>query len=337
MAPRNKKKAPREKTKLESALEFARVAQIDKPTDMLYQSHCRIANGELTAFDGILCVGHPVDEDFHICPHTYRLHDAIKRCKDTLSLTQLDDATLSVKSGRFRANVQCLNLASIPHQMPDPKQGVITDAIRAGFEKLNPIVKGKADTVVYASLLLQNYSMIATNGHVALEYWHGINLPNGLAIPKEAINAVLKIPEKLTGIGVSPRTVTFWFEGDKWLRTQLWDAEWPDVEGRVFANGDHTRAKELPPNFFEAVTAVAPFCGDSETIYIGGTGVSSTVDPENGASYEIEGLPDSLIFNPAYLMVMDKLNAKVDLEGVNNITFFWAENIRGAIMQKVRR
>lgn len=333
MAPRKRAATEKEpQLSLAAALEFIKHAQADKTNDLVAKTHCRLAGNYAVAFDGVLAMGHPIEEDLATCPHTFRLIDALSRCKKAVSITQLDGETLIIKSGSFRVVIPCLNPAAMPYAVPDPRAGDITDDLKAGFAALSGIVSGTGQTVIESSLLLNNGSMIATDRHIMLEYWHGINLPNGLAIPKQAIQAVTKIKHALVGIGVSDRTVTFHYDNGAWLRTQLYNDPWPDVHS-VLNRGDAHAATKLPPAFYDAVEAVAPFSASGE-VYFTDKGLASHNSDAAGATYDLDGLPSGLCFNAKYLLTMKDVATRVDLVGVNGISFFYGNRMRGAISQR---
>lgn len=333
MAPRKRTtKAKEPQSSLAKALDFIKVAQVDKATDLQTKSHCRLASGYAVAFDGVLALGHPIDEELNLCPHTYRLIDALKRCKQALSITQLEGDKLVIKSGGFRAVIPCLNPAALPYAGPDVKAGTIDETIKEGFALLNPIISGTAATTLEASLLLQNNSMVATDRQVMLEYWHGINLPDGLAVPKQAVTAVCKINLPLIGIGVSNTTVTFHYEGGAWLRTNLYADKWPDI-GRVLNNGDHTKAAPIPPALFDAVDAVASFSPDGAIHTFDGYIGSHNTDVA-GATYELEGITPGLCFSHKHIKALKDVATSIDMVGVNGITYFYGERTRGAVAQR---
>ena len=330
--PRKATKEKEPKLGLAAALDFIKLAQADKSNDLAAKTHCRLQGGYAVAFDGVLAMGHPIEEELAVCPHTYRLIDALSRCKKAMSVTQLDGEKLVIKSGNFRVVIPCLNPAAIPYAVPDPRAGDLTDELINGFAALNPVVTGNGQTVVESSLLVNNGSMVATDRMIMLEYWHGINLPDGLAIPKVAVAAVLKIRHKLVGVGVSDRTVTFHYENGAWLRTQLYAEPWPDVYS-VLNRGDPHTATELPEAFFDAVDAVAPF-NEGGSIYTTDSGLASHHTEGAGATYAVGGVPAGLSFTAKYLQMMKGYAKRVDLVGSNGISFFYGDRVRGAIAQR---
>lgn len=334
MAPRKRTAKEKEpKLSLAVALDFIKVAQTDKLGDTINKSHCRIAQGYAVASDNVITAGHPVEEEVNVCPHTFRLLDAIKRCKKAVSITQLDAEQLVIKSGNFRAVIPCLNPAALPYSTPDLRAGTISDVIREGFEMLNPLVSGTGATTVEASLLLNNNSMVATDRTVMVEFWHGIALPDGLAIPKQAVTALCKIKQPLVGIGVSDRSVTFHYDNGAWFKTQLYAEPWPDI-AHIINGGDPHNTPAIPPAFFEAVDAVVSHSRDGGVYSRDGHLASHNTDAA-GATYEIKGVPPGLCYGGKALLAVKNIATHFDFTGNGKgVSYFFGTNARGAIVQR---
>lgn len=331
--PRSKAKEKPPQSSLAVAIEFIKAAQVNKDTDVAHMSHCRIANGFAVAFDGVVAMGHPVEEvDLSLCPQTHKLGAALSRCKSALSITQMANNSLSIRSGSFRAVIPCLNPAALPFAGPDPRVGDLTPDIQEGFALLNPIIRGAGTTVVESSLLLNNNSMVATDRNIMVEYWHGVNLPDGLVIPKVAVTAVARIKSPPVGIGVGHRTVTFWYDNGAWLRTQLYGEEWPDIK-RVIDRGDKHACNPPPPAMYEAVAATLPHSADG-AVHFTDKGVASHSVADVGSSYELGGLPSGVAFSGALLLEVEKYANVVDLAGVGGVSYFFGDRTRGALAQR---
>lgn len=328
-----KKKTNKEELpKLLVALEFVKAAQEANSSKGEHYTHCRLANGYVMAFNGIIAIGHPIDEELMVCPHTFRLIEAIKRCKSAMSITQLDDTTLTIKAGRFRAVIPCLNLAALPYAQPDPHVRDADDDLKEGFALLNPLVTGAGKTTVEASILFRNNSMIATDRRIMMEYWHGIDVPGAISVPKVALNTIAKIPYKLVGIGGSMNTLTFHFEGGAWMRTQLYPEPWPDVDA-LLNKGDHYNAGPVPEIIYEAVEAVAPHC-DTGAVYFKDGLVASHQADNVGATFEMEGVPSGLILAPDLIKKIEGKATKLDMVGHSGAVYFWGDKLRGLITKR---
>lgn len=321
------KKTKQEPLKLLQALDFVALAQRDAGAP--HQTHVALTHNTAIATDGVLSAGIIIDESIEAVPHTATFVKALKKCEGVLQLTQLDSGRLSVKAGKFRALVPCVPGSTLPGIAPDPYAGVLNENIRKGFERLAPFVVENSQRVVMASVLLRANTMVATNGHVLLEYWHGIDLPPNLIIPKLFINAVLKTRKAIVGFGFSPTSFTIYFEDNSWLKTQLYKEKWPDTDALMAR--PHT-PQPLPENFFEAVTAVASFSTDNR-IRIRPGKVQSHATEAEGATHECEGLFASITLNAKHLSMLEGTVASMDLVGNSGASYFYGENLRGAVSQ----
>lgn len=329
MAPRGKRAKAADKTSASSALinalKFVAVAQ--KDIGQPYQTHVRLADNFAVAFDGTVAAGHKIEEDIKACPHTLRLLDALAKCGESLSITQLDGDKLAIKSDKFKAYVSCVSDAILMPTLPDPPCAVIDDRLKAGFEAVSVLASDNSQHVVTASILLQANSMLATDRHLMLEYWHGIDLPPGLAIPKAGVNALLKVNKPLARFGFSERSVTFYFEDGSWVRSQLYSEPWPDVSRILNVTSNPW---PIPETLFKAVDAVAPF-SENGAVYFGPNVIRSHASDGIGASYEVNGIPAGPIFRAKHLKIIEPYVKTIDFIGRNGISYFFGESLRGAI------
>lgn len=115
-APRSK---PVEtKSSLLQALEFCAVVAEKLGTP--YETHIGLRANWAIAFNGIVAAGAPISEDIVCHPHTLLLVEALSKCSEGFSLTQLDNSRLAVKSGKFKAIVPCLDPNLMQNVAPDP-------------------------------------------------------------------------------------------------------------------------------------------------------------------------------------------------------------------------
>ena len=307
------------------ALKFVSAAQ-KKAGNVPYQTHCVFYGGFVTAFDGTLTIGHPIAEDINACPNTMLLLSALLKCGQTLSITQLDSGRLSVKSEKFKALVPCEKFDGMPYVGPDVQCAVIDERIKTGFELVSPLANETAQRTALAAILLQANSTAATNGHVLLEYWHGIDLPPNILLPKPAVKAIVATDKKLVGFGFSDNSATFFFEDKSYIKTQLFQDTYPDISKVLDAPSNPW---PLPEGFYTAVDTLESFT-ETGLLYFGPASMRSHYDANEGASYEITGLPENAIFNAEYLQMIRPGFVKVDFQ--KDRALFFAENMRGAIM-----
>lgn len=325
---------------LAKALTFVS-AGIEKGVEV-YKSHARIVNGYIVTFNGVMCVGHPIEENelAMVCPHIPTLITAINKSGKKLSLAVNDKGHLQVTGENIRAIVPCVPPGDMPPVMPDVKVAELSDTIKDGFKALLPLVAEEADRIHEMTILLRASSMIAVNGQVMFEYWHGIDLPPGLAIFKNAAKTVATTPEKLVGFGWTPgRTVTFWFEGGAFVQTALGDGGWPDIDS-VFANTTGEPVA-LPPGFFDGIEAVAPFSVDGAVHFDNDKVRSGYANygpdgPVYGATYDVPGMVAKHAFSVKHLKLIKAVCDKLDYWSNEERALFYGPVANGETMPKIR-
>lgn len=328
---------------LAKALTFVS-AGIDEGVET-YKSHARIVNGYIVTFNGLMCVGHPIEETelAAVCPHIPTLITAINKSGKKLSMAVNDKGNLQVTGENIRAIVPCVPPADMPSIMPDIKVAELSDTIKEGFKALLPLVAEDADRIHEMTILLRANTMVAVNGQVMFEYYHGIDLPPGLAIFKNAAKSVATTPEKLVGFGWTPgRTVTFWFEGGAFIQSSLGDGGWPNVDD-VFARTIGEPA-DLPPGFFEGIEAVASFSADGaihfDTDKVRSGYANYRKDGEDGpvygATYDVPGLVAKHAFSAKHMKLIKAVCAKIDYWSNEDRALFYGPIANGEDHAKIR-
>lgn len=308
-----------------SALKFVGAVTKDEgtPNEVCVHLH----NGWVTAFNGIIAAGHKIEEQIFAAPNNKLLIEALSKCGENLSITQLDNNRLSIKSDKFKAIVPCIDPTLLSVPIPDMPIGIVNADLTFAMNAVSVLVDDESDRIITASILLQSGSCVASTGSVLFECWHGIDLPT-LAIPKAIIQPLIKCGKKLVQFGFSQGSVTFYFEDESWLRTQLMAGEWPDVKKIL---DQKTNQWPLPQDFYKALDAVAPFA--NEVVYFEKDIMRSHSTEGIGASYEVTGLPQGLVFSIKQLMMIKQHVKTIDfhVNGHMPMTIFYGDKFRGAI------
>lgn len=315
------------------ALKFVSVAQ--KLSQIPFSDYCFIGNRRVVAFDGLLAAGAIVDNDLSACPHSQTLLTALQKCGAALAITQLASGKLSIKSGSFKAAVNC----SQPDQMasppePDAPIAPLGDSFKEAVSALAWIVAEKGDRFIECSMLFRQNTAIATDGKVAQEYWHGWNMPE-IVLPYTAAIAVVKSGKTLKAFGYSGYTITFWFEDDSWIKSQLYLDKYPNVD-KVLENP--CVPQPIPEGFEEALKSVADFTGQEGSVIFDSVGIRTSAEDNNGAEYEIGGFPNAC-FNIEYLQSIASFAKSADFkvaasyisEGGSGALAFFGDKTRGAL------
>lgn len=338
-----KKRNPRKKAgsqaseALLKALNFVGGA-VDTNSLSEFAKHVRISNGWVVAYDGQLAAGHPIEADFSACPHWGRLHHALNKAGNTLSLSLNDGGRLMVSSGPLRAVVPCLPPDTLPPAFPDAPIASIDDRLRVGFETVLKLAKDDAETVYESSVLLRANTVVGCNGSLSLEYWHGIDLPPGLAIPQRAAKMLAKL-EGMVQFGFTwGRSATFHFEGGGWVRTQLYQDEWPNIDAAL--NVPAHNLVEIP-ELFDALSAIEAFSEDGAVHFHEGKlkstyAASNDEGPVYGAAYDIPGLQPGTSLSAKLLKLAKPAAHLIDYQtNPEHVVFVnAADMVRGVLMKR---
>lgn len=309
---------------LVAALSFLKLGQKDTGVAD-YQTHVNMFNGYAVTFDGIIAAGIKLGEEINAVCSTNELIAALKQCGEAYSITHTEGGKLSIKSGKFRALVKTIDPKGMPTIEPDMPVALIDDRLKTALDALNWIVEEQGDRVHLASFLLRPGSLMATNGRVAAEYWHGIDLPPNIVIPKPFASAIIRAEKPLAKFGFSSRSITVWFEDESFIRTQLFEDQWPDIYKLLNVPSE---PKPVPPGMFDAIRVVKPFSEDM--VYLNGGHVASHPFEGEGAVYEIAGLPDGPAYIIENILGIEPICETIDFSGSHHL--FFGKNVRGVII-----
>ena len=334
--PRKAKAAPKAAEKLLEAISFVEGATDDAQD---FMQHVRIAGGWMVAFDGSIAAGHPVEEDLTVCPHLKRLKEAVGRAGATLALSVGDNGRLGVTGDKARFTVPCLPGASLYSVMPDVSIAVLNDDLKTGFGAVLKLAKDEADTIHEQSLLLRANTVVGCNGQLALEYWHGIDLPPALAIPHKAAKVVSRQPQKLTGFGWDAgRSVTFYFENGAWIKTQLMAGEWPNIDAQLNLP---CYLADAPEGLFEGLDAILSFSEDGAVHFHDDKLKTTYANTEggalSGAAYDVPGLTKGASFTGRLLKLAQPAAKQIDYTTHPDRMFLMNpdDRIRGVLMKRI--
>lgn len=288
------------------ALKF--ISLITKDAGTINETHVHIQDHKITAFNGILAAGCRVDNELTACPQIKLAIEALSKCGQNIAITQLDNNRLSIRSEKFKAIVPCIATELLSATIPDPPVADIDDRLKQAFEVAGLLKDENGQMIYNVSVLMNGQSIVSSlSGSMIIEYWHGLNLPDRLSIPKTLIGPLSKINKKLIKFGYSPSSITLYFEDDSWLRSQLYAENWPDV-AHVF--DCKPNLWPFPADFWTGLAAIAPF-SDGLCHFHAGC-LSSHSDLAAGASFEIPNLPSGPIFPIKQLMALQPWASHVD-------------------------
>lgn len=318
-----------ESNNLLTALKYVSIAQ--RGDGDALARHVIIENNRISASDGTFTAGSVIKDTGMLCaPNSALLRAALERCDGALAVTHVGDG-LTVQQGRFRASVPCLDVSEIPRMDPDaPIAPNDYTPLAEGFRVLQHVVVEKSQKAAFETVLVNGGNMVATNGHVLMEYWHGLNFPNGVVIPRTSLKALAQINKKCVNIGYVPeRSITFWFDDESWFKTQLNVVRWPDWESIMKNFPDPSWMPQVSDELRGAIQCVAPFCTEAGNwLVIDAKGVrdlryNTEYTLDTGAGTKEIGI------SPEYATLIMNGATNADFFNSDRYVYFIGKNVRG--------
>jgi DNA polymerase III sliding clamp (beta) subunit (PCNA family) len=291
-------------------------------------THFHISGGFIKGYNGSLALCSPIDLDLEVTPKATPFIKAIATCKDTVQLNMTPAGRLSIKSGSFKAFVDCIDEA-YPDVQPEGEILELDGTLLKALKKLNPFIADDASRQWARGIMFRGPSAFATNNVTLVEYWLGYNFPVEVNIPKPAVQELIRIGEEPTKVQVCENSMTFHYASGRWLRTQTYSTQWPDM-GKVL-DRDSTQ-QPFPEGFFEALGDLLPFADDLQRVYFLNTRMATVPDDGLGASVDLAGLPEQGIYNIKQLQLLEAIAETIDLSQYPAPCLFYGDRVRGAIV-----
>ena len=308
--------------KLAEALTFVGAAT----GDYGLQTHefVNLNNKRAVCFDGTLAAGMEIEEELTLAPKLETLKAALNKTGKSLTLTELPSGRLSVKGEKITVQVPCIPVGDLPEARPDPAIAPITDEIKEALKALEAIITDSGERVFETSILLEGNVATATNGKVLMQYWHGIDLPPHMILPRPFVKAVTSQFKSLVAFGYTPDiSVTFWFEDGSWYKTQLYNDKYPDCKPLLDVQSAPTAS---PVDLWEGCKEIAEF-HPTQWITFKDNAIVAGV-----AKYPVEGLQGGKQFDYNVLKKVIPYIKTIDLTTYGDRALFFGEKIRGVIM-----
>lgn len=294
-------------------------------------THFVIENGTVRGYNGTIALCSPIPFDIACKPKAEPLVRAIGNCNETVQLSLTPAGRLSVRSGAFRAHVECVQ-GDTPHTMPGGTLLEINGApLLAGLKAAAPFVGSDASRKWSNGVLLSGPSMFATNNVTLVEYWMGeIMLPHEVCVPQVAIKEMLRINEVPVSVQYEENSLTFHYTGGRWLRTQLLEAtKWPDLARVLDVPSTPVKLEEA---LFEGLATIKPFADKLERVLVG-EGTLRTHETEGeGAAYAVDAMQHDGVYNISMLQLLDGIAHSADFTLYPRPCAFFGDNLRGMLI-----
>ena len=247
-------------------------------------NHFRIERGRIVGLNDTFCLSAPIATDIEASPKGGDFVRAIERCKGKTTTLFVEDSKLVVKSGRLTVRIDCTE-QPFPLLQPEGQSFWCAPNFVEECKKLVPFVT-KDNTRAWArGLLLQGAALTATDNITLIQAYLGDEFkpPIGAVLPEPTIRELIRIGEPPKYATVSTRTITFVYEGDRWLCSVVLPNDWPDIN-RFFAR--QAEMSELTPDFWESVESIYPFTDDRDAILFEPGCMRTSIEEKVGASID---------------------------------------------------
>lgn len=292
-------------------------------------THFRIEGGTVRSFNGTLALSCPIPLDIDCVPKADPLVKAIQHCDETVTLSLTATGRLSVKSGAFKALIDCVE-EETPHVVPEGDRFEIDgEALVKALKTLNPFIGDDASRPWSNGVLLLGHSAYATNNITLVEYWVGDAFPICCNVPKAAIKEMLRIGEAPIWAQATDNSITFHYTGDRWIRSQLFETKWPDINKILSAPSTQTT---MDDRLFEALVKLKPFADKLGRVFFKDGVVSTHEQSLEGASFEIPNLLVEGIYQIEMLARLQGVAHTIDFTTYPKPCMFQGDRLRGAII-----
>lgn len=212
------------------ALRFVKGAMASKNLDPVLANYC-IKDRRIYGFNGRLTLSAPLKLDFNIVLPGDKFYSAISACGEETSLTLMPKGGLSIKSGSFKARIQpACDPEAFPLVLPNGKPYEVTSDWMEALAAVQPFISDDASRPWSRGVLIKNGYVYATNNVILVRAKLPDMFDAEIYITAATIKELLRIKEQPLDIYLSENLISFRFEGDRWMTSNLGVSGWPDVE-----------------------------------------------------------------------------------------------------------
>lgn len=311
-----------------SALKFVQGAVAKKDFVPVLQ-HFRLKDGKIFGYNGSLALCSPIGTPLEATPKALPFLKAVEVCQsEAVSLTLTTSKKLVIRSGKFKATIDCEAAGEFPDIFPEGEEILLPFDILPILKKLLPFIADDASRPWARGILFRGSSVFATNNIVVVEHWVGTPFPVEVNVPRSAIVELLRIGEPPVAIRTTEDSISFLYTDGRWLRTQVYSLEWPNLS--KILDRDST-AVLIPDGFFKAVETLAPFVDEQGRLFLTEGHISTTETEENGTSVALDLNLAPCCFNVKHLQLLEGIVHKIDFSQYPSPCLFTGDNLRGAI------
>lgn len=292
-------------------------------------THFCIENGTVRAYNGTIALSSPIACDINCKPKAVPMVQAIAKCENTITLNMTPTGRLSIKSGSFRALIECIE-ESQAHVEPEGETVHFDGKVLLeGLKVVQDFVGNDASRPWATGVLLKGQSVFATNNVCLIEYWMGVDFPRVVNVPRSAVVEMIRINEPPTHAQVAANSITFHYADGRWVRSQLYSTEWPDL-ARVLSSP--ANPVKVDTELFKGLATIRPFMNKLGQVFLKEGLMHTHEDPNEGASFDIDWSHGDAIYSLDMLQLLEDIAISADFTTYPAPCIFYGERLRGAII-----
>ena len=292
-------------------------------------THFCIENGTVRAYNGTIALSSPIPCDINCKPKAVPMVQAIAKCNETISLSMTPSGRLSIRSGAFKALIDCIEESQV-HVQPEGKEIYFDgNALLAGLKVVQDFIGNDASRPWATGVLLKGQSVFATNNVCLIEYWMGVDFPCVANIPRSAIAEMIRINEPPSHAQLDMNSITFHYSDGRWIRSQLYSTEWPDLSKVLDRDCEPV---PLPKELFIGLETIRPFQNKLGQVFLSENSMRTHEDPNEGASFEFAWPYKDSIYSVDMLQLLEGVAQTADFGTYPAPCIFYGERLRGAII-----
>lgn len=303
-------------------------------------THFRIVDGYVRGYNGVLALCSPIGLNIDCTPKAEPMIKAIAACEDAVQMTMLTNGKLSIKSGGFKVSIDTID-GPTQHVEPEGTLYEINgEKFLNGIKTVQAFISDDASRPWSCGVLIKEGSMFATNNTSIIQYWFGDVFPVVCVIPRLAVKELLRIKQPPVSVQATENSMTFHFGDGCWLRTQLIEPKWPDIEKIITKSEEGSNPYQLEPSLFDALEKIKPFAERDVKVYIENSLCRTHVVELDGASALFKEHQTLGVYNIDLLMQLKGLATEwdasrynvLDYRGLPSPIVFYGEGLRGVIV-----
>lgn len=293
--------------------------------------HFYIGGGIIRGSNGKMTICSPIEGVPDCCPEGLSFIKAISSCESEPSLTLTKAGRVKISAGAFTAFVAAIPVEQHLHVEPEGSRVAMAPGLLDAIKAMRSFVGTDASRQWSTGILLTGTHAYATNNVIAVEHVLATTMPRA-CLPAFALDELLRINEDPIAYSSSANNLTFYFTGDRWVKTQLLPSDWPPIDEMLNATISATTPPH--PDLFKALQLLRPFADEMLGVTLDENGLR-VGDAEDAARFAIAGGLPPGFFHLDMLMLL-KDSTAIELSEYPSRVPFNRPRLRG-IMMGMRR